>query len=65
MIREKIREDGLDIYDMFYRTDHHWKTWSGLWAAEKIAAGLNELRGYDIDLSLYDESRYTFKDWEA
>ena len=52
MIREKIREDGLDIYDMFYRTDHHWKTWSGLWAAGKIAAGLNECCGYDIDLSL-------------
>ena len=64
-LRDKILEDGLDIYDMFYRTDHHWKTWSGLWAAGKIAAGLNECCGYDIDLSLYDESRYTFTDWEA
>lgn len=64
-LRDKILEDGLDIYDMFYRTDHHWKTWSGLWAAGKIAAGLNEWCGYDIDLSIYDESHYTFTDWEA
>lgn len=63
-LREEIIGDGLDIYDMFYRTDHHWKTRSGLWAAGKIAAGLNEYCGYDIDLSLFDESKYIFRNWE-
>lgn len=63
-LRDKIIEDGLDIFDMFYRTDHHWKTWSGLWAAKKIAEDLNEHFGYSIDLSIYDETNYWFTDWK-
>ncbi len=39
-LREYILQDGLDIRKMFYRTDHHWVTCSGLWAAGKIAEGL-------------------------
>lgn len=63
-LRDSLVRDGLDIYDMFYRTDHHWTTRSGLWATGKIAEALNAYCGYDIDLAVYDESNYTFKEWE-
>ena len=63
-LREKMQEDGLNVADMFYRTDHHWTTASGLWATQKIAEGLNAYCGYSIDLSLYDSQNYIFKTWE-
>lgn len=63
-LREELAEDGMNIYDMFYRTDHHWTTESGFWAAREMAQGLNEYCGYEIDLSLYDENNFTFQSWE-
>ena len=63
-LRESIDAEGLNIYDMFYRTDHHWTVPTGLWAAGKIAEGLNDSCGYHIDTSLYDESRFIRTDWE-
>lgn len=59
-LRQKLREDGLDVRDMFYRTDHHWTTPSGLWAAQKIAESMNLYCGYDIDTELYAADNYDF-----
>lgn len=63
-LREELEEDGLNITDMFYRTDHHWTTRSGLWAAKKMAEGLNEYCGYSIDMTLYDENNYSYREWK-
>ena len=60
-LREEIKRDGLDIYDMFYRTDHHWTVPSGKWGAMKIAEKLDSSFGYDIDISMYDDAKYTFE----
>lgn len=57
-LRECIQEDGMNVRDMFYRTDHHWTTRSALWACGKIAEGLNTYCGYSIDTTLYDEENY-------
>ena len=59
-LREEITKDGLDVYDLFYRTDHHWTVPAALWGTEKIAAKLNDTFGYNIDLSIYDDEKYTF-----
>ncbi|MCR4645718.1 MAG: hypothetical protein K5695_09960 [Oscillospiraceae bacterium] len=60
-LRQEIRNDGLDIYQMFYRTDHHWTVPAGKWGTSKIARALNEDCGYGIDLSIYDDENYIFK----
>lgn len=57
-LRESIKTDNLNIYDMFYRTDHHWTVPTGLWAARKIAEGLNEYSGYNIDTTIWDIEKY-------
>ncbi len=57
-LRDNILEDHMNVREMFYRTDHHWTTRSGLWAAKQIAEGLNENCGYSIDTSIYDESNF-------
>ena len=36
-IDEKVQEQGIDKYSLFYKTDHHWTTKSGLWACNQIA----------------------------
>lgn len=63
-LRDSIVEDGLDIFDMFYRTDHHWTTPAGLWATRIIAEGLNSRFGYTIDLSAFDEDRFVWTEWK-
>lgn len=63
-LREKLIEDGMDVYDMFYRTDHHWTIQTGLWASEKIAEALNEKYGYEIDLNIYNTDHYKFEEYK-
>jgi len=60
-LRDELKEDNMNIYDMFYRTDHHWTIETGLWASKKIAEGLNEYCNYDVDISIYDSSNFSFK----
>lgn len=44
-LRESLHEDGLDHYDCFYVTDHHWTMDTGLWAAGVMAEELGERYG--------------------
>lgn len=63
-LRDGIKADNLSIEDMFYRTDHHWTVRSGLWAVQRIAEGLDEYCGYDIDPHLYDIDNYTVESYD-
>ena len=63
-LRECMEEENLDVCDMFYRTDHHWTTPTGLWATQKIAEGLNTYCGYSISTSMFDEKNFIRKDWK-
>jgi hypothetical protein len=38
-----LDEDGLDQYAAFFKTDHHWKPETGIWANGKIMTYLQEL----------------------
>lgn len=62
-LRDNIREDNINVYDLFYRTDHHWTTPAGLWATQIMAEGLNDYCGYNIDTSIYDIENYNVKKW--
>ena len=35
-LRARIREENLRHHELFYRTDHHWLTTTGIWAAKEI-----------------------------
>jgi hypothetical protein len=59
-LREEIFEDGLDNYDMFYRTDHHWKIESALWGAGKIAKFLREKYDLLINTDIFERSHFAF-----
>lgn len=57
-LRQELIDDGKNIYDMFYKTDHHWTVDSGLWATGKIVEKLNGDFGYHIDTTLYNLDNY-------
>lgn len=63
-LRENIKAEGLNVFDLFYRTDHHWTTEAGLWAAQRIVEAMNEHCGYDIDTKIYDISNYNITEWK-
>lgn len=60
-LRPMLNAEARDYSDCFFRTDHHWKPTTGVWAAGKIAEALNESCGYSIDPSLGDISNYNVK----
>ena len=64
-LRDNIRAEGLNVLDLFYRTDHHWTVPAGLWASRIMAEGLNRYCGYNIDLSLFDPENFEAKEWKS
>lgn len=57
--REVIDAEGLNHHDLFYRTDHHWRAETGLWASRHILEYLNQHYNYDVDPDLLDENNFT------
>ncbi len=50
--------DNISDNDLFYKTDHHWKTEYGIYAAKQICEYFNETHNYNIDTSIYDKENY-------
>jgi hypothetical protein len=65
-IRETIHENNINNHELFYKTDHHWLTTTGLWAAQNILTVINERYGWNTDTSLLDGNQFdytVYKDW--
>lgn len=63
-LRESLHADGLNHYDCFYVTDHHWTMDTGLWAADVMAAELEERYGLAVDMSPLNPEKYEQRVWE-
>lgn len=59
-IGRMLEDDGYTDKDVFYKTDHHWKSPAGLYAARAIADHLNEAYGYSLRSDLLDGSMFDF-----
>lgn len=46
-LRDEIQKDGLNHYDLFYKTDHHWNIYGGFWGHTKVVEHINETLGID------------------
>lgn len=64
-LRETMHDDGIDHYDMMYRTDHHWTTRGGFYAYLKINEKLEKLLDCQVDPQVKDFSNYTVKTYES
>jgi hypothetical protein len=63
-IRETIHENKMNQHELFYKTDHHWLTTTGLWAAQNILAYCNKAYGWNADLSLLDADQFDYTTYE-
>ncbi len=57
-LREELHKDFSDHYAFFYKTDHHWNTRIGLWAADVLERRIEELFGVKFYRGKNDESNY-------
>lgn len=63
-LRQAMYDEGIDQYDMFFKTDHHWKPEAGLWAAGKINDYLVSEYGYEDNSGLLDIDNYNVDVYE-
>lgn len=65
-LRDSIHNQGLETYDLFYKTDHHWTTEGGFWAYNQIVDYIEKLYGVEVDDQVRDINNYditTYKEW--
>lgn len=48
-LKEKIDEQNLEFYSLYYKTDHHWNSYAGRWAADEIGKKLSSEYNYVIN----------------
>ena len=60
-MREEILKTGKDFHSFFYKTDHHWKAETGLFACPIIAEKINEIAGTKIDAKFFDPVNFNFE----
>lgn len=63
-LRQAIYDQGLNHHDLFYKTDHHWKAETALWAAGEIASYLNANYGYCINTQNLNPENYYSLEYE-
>ncbi|NMC55769.1 MAG: hypothetical protein GYA50_00925 [Eubacteriaceae bacterium] len=64
--RDIIHDSNINHYEMFFKTDHHWKPEAGLWATGKLCEKLAADYNFKIDTQLYDPKNYNVevkKNW--
>ncbi len=62
-LRDELEADGIDAYDMMYRTDHHWNTRMGFYTYSKFADILEQDLKCEIDPRVRDLSNYTIENY--
>jgi hypothetical protein len=63
-LRKNVRESNLDHHGLFYKTDHHWKAETGLWASAILMNRLNEQHGFAFDAGLANPEQYRYARYE-
>lgn len=57
-IREEMYKDGINQYDMMYKTDHHWTTEAGFYVYTKIEDYITNNFDCDVDARISDINFY-------
>jgi len=65
----KLSQIGVPVIDLtrecrhslFYKTDHHWRVKTSIWAGQEISKKLNELYDFDLNVELLDTNNFTEK----
>ena len=60
-LRRILHEDGMNHHEAFFRTDHHWKPETGLWAAKHILEFLRDDYGWKVDPEILNPDKFERK----
>lgn len=63
-LRDSIHDDGLETYDLFYRTDHHWTTKGGFYGYQKITEYLEKTNHFEVDPVVKNLDNYSITTYE-
>lgn len=63
-IRECFREDNLNVYDYYFKTDHHWNVRGGFYAYNQIVERLEKNLSISVDKDLLNGGNYNFVNFE-
>ena len=58
VLREAHQRYFKSQYDIFFKTDHHWKPSAGLWASSEICKYLNDKFYWEINTSLLNKDNF-------
>lgn len=58
--RKLLHEDGKNHHESFYKTDHHWKAETGLWAAGQTLKILRDDWGFETDPEILNPERFDY-----
>jgi hypothetical protein len=58
---EEMEKDGKEFFSMYYRTDHHWKAESGLWATGVIAEFFEKKYDFQYDETITNPKNYSYE----
>lgn len=59
-----LKKDGFGVKDIFYKTDHHWKTTAGLYGARAITDYLNDKYGWTLKADVLTEDKFEYTTYE-
>ena len=63
-MRKEMLDAGLDWYGSWYKTDVHWTTETGLWAAGIVADHLNRVAKMNFDPDYFSRESYSIKTYK-
>lgn len=63
-LRASLAQKNSDWYSNFFKTDHHWKPETGVWAAGQIVSTLNSDFGYKLDSDIGNLESYNIDVYE-
>lgn len=63
-MRMELHEDNIDHASAFYRTDHHWKTETGFWAAGVLTDYIQKTYDMECAPELLTNDNYTITNYE-
>jgi len=62
-LRQELYPSAKDCNKLFYRTDHHWKAETGLFAAGLIAEKISREYGLDIKPELFEKDNFNKEEY--
>jgi len=59
---KRANDNGKEYHhSLYYKTDHHWRVKTSIWAGKIISEKLNELYGFGLETELLDTNNFTEK----